>query len=188
MPILPAEPDIYPQDLLNGGLSSQDPAPSWWAIYTLSRREKELMRWLRAKSIRHYGPMIKRRGQSASGRTRVSFIPLFASYVFLCGSEEDRVQALASNCISRCIPVPRPEQLIADLRQIQRLILSDIPLTPEAKLQAGSKVRIRSGSLAGTEGVVIRRRGATHLLVAVSFLQQGASIQLDELQVEPVDS
>jgi len=144
------------------------------------------MRRLRGMEIAHYGPMIKRRSRSPGGRVRVASVPLFASYVFLCGDETARYRALTTNCVSRCLEVDDPGQLVCDLRQILRLIQSDVPLTPEAKIQAGMRVRIRGGPLAGTEGVVVKRRGTDRLLVAVRFLQQGASIQLEDYQVERI--
>ena len=78
-------------------------------------------------------------------------------------------------------------ELEHDLRQIRRLIQSDTPLTPEARIQPGTRVRIRSGSLAGMEGMVIKRRGVDRLLIMVKFLQQGASIQIEDFQVESLD-
>ena len=37
------------------------------------------------------------------------------------------------------------------------------------------------------EGVVIKRRGQDQLLVAVKFLQQGASVAIEDFLVEPMD-
>ena len=145
------------------------------------------MRRLRGLQIAHYGPLVKKRNRSPSGRIRMSYIPLFAGYVFLCGGESARYQAMTTNCISRCLDVDDREQLLHDLRQIRRLILSDTPMTPESRIQPGTQVRIRSGSLAGMEGTVLKRRGGDRLLIAVKFLQQGASVQLEDFQVEPID-
>jgi transcription antitermination factor NusG len=187
MPILPAEPDIFPETLLDGEPGPDRSAESWWVIYTLPRREKDLMRRLRAMQIAHYGPMIKHRSKSPSGRVRVSLLPLFPSYVFLCGNELSRHQALTTNCISRCIPVDDTLQLVRDLRQIRGLIQADKPLTPESKLVPGMRVRIKNGVLVGTEGTVVQRRGTSRLVIAVAFLQQGASVLIDDFEVEPIE-
>ena len=146
------------------------------------------MRRLLRMEIPFYGPMIKRRSQSPGGRSRVSYVPLFPGYVFLHGSEEHRYRSLTTNCVSRCLEVGNGLELARDLRQIHQLITSDAPLTPEARLEPGMRIRVRSGSLAGLEGVVIKRRGAQRLLVIVHFLQQGASVQLEDYQVERIDS
>ncbi len=188
MPILPPEPDIFPENLLEVDSMSVVPPGGWWALYTMARREKELMRRLRTMEIGHYGPVVQRRGKSPRGRVTISHVLLFPGYVFLCGSEADRYRALTTNCVSRCLPVNDGDQLVYDLRQIRRLIQSGTPLTSESKIQPGMRVRIRGGLLAGMEGTVLKRRGGDRLLVAVRFLQQGASVQLEDFEVERIDA
>jgi hypothetical protein len=46
---------------------------------------------------------------------------------------------------------------------------------------------IRSGTLAGLEGTVVRRQGSTRLIVSVDFIQQGASVAVDGAVLEAVD-
>jgi len=191
MPILPPEPDIYPDDLFEAHdtWAADDCAAenSWWALYTLPRREKNLMRRLRAMKIPFYGPVVEHRGQSPNGRRRVSHIPLFAGYVFLRGTDEQRRRSLTTGCVSRCLAVPDPESLTNDLRRLRQLIESGEALTPESRLEPGRRVVVRCGSLAGIEGVVIKRHGRSRLVVSVEFLQQGASVLLDDMLVEPTD-
>jgi len=188
MPILPTEPDIFPEDLLEQGPPEADSPLRWWALYTLSRREKDLMRRLRGVGVPHYAPMIQRKNKSPSGRVRTSHVPLFAGYVFLLGDEDHRYQALQTNCVSRCLRVDDPDRLVADLQNIKRLIDCEAPLTPESRIEPGVRVRIRNGSLAGLEGTVVKRRGRERLFVAVEFLQQGASVLLQDFQVEQIDA
>jgi transcription antitermination factor NusG len=45
-------------------------------------------------------------------------------------------------------------------------------------------VRVKSGPLRGVEGMVVKRRGEQRLVVAVRFLNQGASIELEDVDVE----
>jgi len=199
MPILPKQCDIFPPNLLdnpggpprvgNGGpfsLSGPEFAADagWIAFYTLSRREKDLMRKLAATAIPFYAPLIKRRLHSAGGRTRVSYVPLFPGYVFSLVDDAQRRSALATNTIARWLPIIDREMLLADLRSIKQLIDSDQPLTPEARLQPGQSVRVRSGALRGMEGTVVKRRGEERLVVAVRFLNQGASVELEDVDLE----
>lgn len=184
MPILTAETDLFPDDLLDRDDWAEGTERQWWALYTRSRREKELMRRLRALEIPFYGPTIEKRGRTPQGRIRKSFIPLFANYVFLFGDGAERHAALTTNCISRDLPVADGEQLAEDLRQLRQILLSGAPVAREMQLEPGVQVRVRSGPLIGQEGTVLRRRGETRLLVAVRFLQQGASVQIDECDLE----
>jgi transcriptional antiterminator RfaH len=43
---------------------------------------------------------------------------------------------------------------------------------------------VRSGALEGIEGTVVKRRGAQRLVVAVRFLNQGVSIELEDVDLE----
>jgi hypothetical protein len=74
----------------------------------------------------------------------------------------------------------------ADLRRIYQLILSGAPLEAEARLVPGTPVRVRRGPFEGMSGVIIRRRGQYRLLIAVNFLQQGASVLIDQYDVEEI--
>ncbi len=143
------------------------------------------MRQLSAKQIPHYGPMIPKRYRSPNGRLRTSFVPLFPNYVFMLGNENDRYQAMTTNCISRCSEVEDRDQLITDLRQIHNVVGAGVPLTPEARLEPGNRVRVKTGPFAGYEGTVIRREGKTRLLLSLHFLEQGVSMEMDEGLLEP---
>lgn len=186
MPILKKENDIYPPQLLDTDATLTDLEKSWWCVYTISRREKELMRQLEAKKIAFYGPVVAKRYRSQVGRLRTSYIPLFANYVFLFGCESDRRAALTTNCVSTSSLVEDRERLLFDLRQIKKILDADVPLTAEAKLEPGNLVRVKSGPFLGYEGNVIRREGKTRLLLSIQFLEQGVSMELDEAVLEPL--
>lgn len=184
MPLLPKQRDIFPGDLLDPDASPAAASGRWIAFYTISRREKDLMRKLEAAAVPFFAPLVRRRLQSPAGRVRSSFVPLFPGYVFSRVDDEQRRQALATNTIARWIPVTDERMLVDDLRAIKRLVDADHPLTPESRLETGHRVRVRGGPLRGLEGVVVRRRGTERLVVAVRFLNQGASVELEDIDVE----
>jgi transcriptional antiterminator RfaH len=185
MPILKEEPCLYPETLL-------DEAPGdmadrrWFALYTKARQEKSLARELLKLQIPFYLPLV-RKANVSRGRKRISQMPLFGGYVFLFGADEERIRCLATNRISRVLAVERPEQLVFDLRQFRQLIAANAPLTIEARLAPGRRVRVRQGPFAGLEGTVLKRRAETRLLVAINFLQKGASVEIDDFSLEPLE-
>lgn len=183
MPILEREPDIFPADLLDDRPPTFDGL--WWAVYTKARQEKALARQLFQKRVSFYLPLVPKDNLIRGRRVR-SFTPLFNGYVFLFGDETARLATLATNRISRILPVEDQHQLRCDLSQVQRLIASDAPLTVERRLTPGQAVRIKSGSLSGLEGTVLSRRAQTRLLVTVSMLQQGVSVEIDDFLLEPI--
>lgn len=186
MPILAKEQDVYPLDLFDRFLTGDLAGQQWYGLYTRSRREKELMRRLRTLDIAHCAPMIARRTRSPQGRIRTSHVPLFSNYVFVCGDDTDRYNALTTNCVSRDVKVVDGVQLASDLERISELIERGYPLTPEARLQPGVAVRVLSGPFAGFEGTILRRDNETRLLLAVRFMEQGASVVLDDCEVERI--
>jgi len=187
MPLLARELDCYPNELLQSvATPPRSPDVRWWIVYTRSRREKDLMRRLHASHRSFYCPIISRRSRAASGRIRTSFVPLFPGYVFLYGTEDDRLAAVTTNCVAWANPVNDDARLVRELRQIRVLIASNVPITPEERLETGIPVRVMTGPLKGHEGIVIERRGKRRLLVSVDLLQQGASVDLDECDVQPL--
>ncbi len=182
MPILAKEPDIFPDSLLD--LPTDNPDDSWFAMYTLARQEKELMRRLRPLSIAYYGPMIEQRKRSPQGRIRTSYVPLFTGYVFVRGDEVARHDAVSTGCISRCLNVTESEELVEDLKRIRQLIVVGSEVRPEPKPLVGRKAIVRSGAMKGLQGTITKALNQHRLTVMVNFMQQGASVIVDEADVE----
>lgn len=190
MPIPPEQRCLFPDGLLDDPMPRPqlDGAPLdrvWWVIYTKSRQEKALARDLLGYRIPFYLPQVPRDHLIRARRVR-AHVPVFPGYVFLFGSPEERVGALKTDRISRILPVSNQEELHRDLRQLARLIATGAPLTVEQRLSPGRKVRIRNGPLAGFEGTIIQRRGSDRLLIAVNFVQQGVSVEINDFMVEPI--
>ncbi|MFZ5830338.1 MAG: transcription termination/antitermination protein NusG [Planctomycetota bacterium] len=185
MPILREEPPLFPEDLFQRCVH-ESAERCWWVLYTKARQEKALARDLVSLEIPFYLPQVKRTSVSR-GRRFTSWVPLFGGYVFLFASETERVRTLATNRISRVLEVRDPERLVFDLTQLRALIAADAPLTVESRLEPGRRVRVRQGALMGIEGTVLSRRGDVRLLVAVDFLQQGASVEIEDSLLEPLD-
>ena len=182
MPILGKETDIFPPELLDRSDWDQG---RWWVLHTLPRREKDLARRLEKCGVSFFSPTIAREQRSPAGRLRTTFALLFPSYVFIYGSEQDRATAVTTNCVANCLHVPNQPQLITDLRQIRQVITAGVDLTPEGQLEAGDVVRVKSGPMLGVIGTVVERRGNKRLLVHINFIQQGASVEIHDIDLEP---
>jgi transcription antitermination factor NusG len=185
MPILKEECSLFPETLLDE-MPREAADRRWFALYTRARQEKSLVRDLRKHRVPFYLPLIRKTNVN-HGRKRTAMVPLFGGYVFLFGSEEERLRSLATNRISRVLTVEDADQLVFDLRQLRQLIAAGAPLTVESRLAPGQRVRVRQGAFADLEGIVLKRRGATRLLVSINFLQQGASVEIDDFLLEPLD-
>jgi transcriptional antiterminator RfaH len=184
------KPDECPAEFPEGLLA--EPAASqldgrgervWWLAHTLPRQEKIVAAAILARRVPYYLPLVTRKSLSR-GRTRVARIPLFPGYVFVFGDDDDRLQALKTNRVLALRHVAEGEKLRIDLLRFAQLIAMGAPLVPEARLVTGNRVRVKAGPFRGQEGVVLRRNGKTRLLIAVNYLQRGASLEIDDCLLE----
>jgi transcriptional antiterminator RfaH len=174
MPILAAEPDLYPATLFDAEADGR----AWSVAQTKARQEKALARSLVAAGVPYFSPCTPRRNR-VRGHIVVSHIPLFAGYVFVRGAVSDRGRILTTGRAIRLLSVPDQDGLWADLRQVWHLTGTGLPLEPLERLVAGARVRIRRGPMAGLTGVIVRSAGRQRFVVAVDFLGKGVAVELE---------
>ena len=166
-------PIIWPQIQ-----SIRDFKGQWWVVHTKSRNEKALAHDLISKDISYFLPMswkVRRK----SRRTLRSLLPLFNGYLFYCGKENDRVELLKTNRVAHLIEVSDQQKLLEELVQIDQALRSGAPLTPHKYIKAGQKCRVIAGPLIGLEGIVVRSKNATRLVLQIDMLGQAASVEID---------
>ena len=150
------------------------PAPeqteSWYALQTRVHRERvvEIRRW--------------------SDRKKKVEFPLFASYLFvrLSPRKVDHLRVLCVEGVfqfvgSRGHATPIPEQQIDAVRA---LINGGVKWSAHPFLKIGQRVRVRSGALAGIEGVLVSRTGESTLVISVDAIQRSMAVRIDGYDVE----
>jgi transcriptional antiterminator RfaH len=186
MPILPAEPAVYPPDLWQAEGLLAGNGRTWWCLHTKPRQEKAVARELTVQRIPFYLPQVVHEDRTPQGRKTRSVIPLFTSYLFLLGDESDRLSALKGNRLVRVIDVADQKVMDHDLRQIHQVLASGLAVVPEPVVPVGARVRILTGPLMGIEGTVIRRGKRDQFVAVVNFLGSGATVDLEDWQVEQI--
>ncbi len=160
---------------------------AWYAIRTRSRHEKLVHQQLDSRRVEAFLPLVDRRRRWKDRWKTVSF-PLFSGYCFARFPYQDRlsvvtavgvVQILGINGIA--IPVPDHE-----IEAVRQLVTCTLPFDPHPYLKEGMEVEVVRGSLAGVRGILIRKGARARLVVAISLIQQAASVELDAADVLPV--
>lgn len=185
VPLKSLQPFLFPETLLDSPAPPGGEGVSWYVFHTRPRAEKALAERLLARSLAYFLPLSKHRWVK-NGRVFTSYLPLFAGYVFFQGDREQRCSALETNLIANVLPVADQRRLHADLGNVRRLIGSGMALSPEPRIAPGTAVIIRSGPLAGVEGIVTREGRKTKVFVEVRILRQGVSVEIDEALLEPL--
>lgn len=159
---------------------------TWWVAHTKARNEKALAWQLVNKDVAYFLPMHWKITKSR-GRTLKSLLPLFPSYVFFCGQENDRLEVLKTNRVAAIISVQNQRQLVGELEPIEKLLRLGKSVIPHEYIQVGQKCRVTAGPLTGTEGIVVQTPKETRLVLQVNMLGQAASVEIDYAMVEKLD-
>ena len=173
-------PVIWPE-----GASVEELAGQWWVAHTKARNEKALA-WDLLKRGTSYFLAMAERVKAIRGRNVRSQAVLFPGYVFLCGSEDDRYAAMTTNRIASTIEVLDQERLVRELAGIQKALASPQQLDPYPYLKTGVKCTVASGPLKGVEGLLVRRKNVSRLVLQVRVLGQAVSTEIDADLLEVV--
>jgi hypothetical protein len=160
---------------------------TWWIAYTRPRFEKAFARDLCSLGIGYFLPMYEKTIFSGR-RNRHLMSPLFTSYVFFCGTEQDRYTAMKTNRLCYTMDVVDQKQLIEELAGIESALLSKAVIDCYPGLPVGKRCRIISGPMMNTEGVIIERKCAmARMVIEVTILSQGALVEIDADLLEPLE-
>jgi len=171
-------PVVWPK-----GKSIEQFSGSWWVGHTKSRNEKSLAWDFIRKDVSYFLPMgwkVRRH----KGRTIRSLLPLFSGYIFFCAKENQRVEVLRTNRLANLIAVKDQQKLLKELGQIEKSIQAGAVLTPHKYIKAGQICRVTGGALAGLEGIVVRSKSVTRLVLQIDMLGQAASVEVDTEMIE----
>ena len=158
----------------------------WWVAHTRARFEKAFAWDLLRRGIGYFLPM-RERVRVSGGRKRRVLMPLFTSYVFFCGDEDDRYAAMSTNRLCQTLVVNDQARFVAEMAAIEKALAGKAELDPYPFAVTGSRCRVTAGPFQGLEGVVVRRDKQTRLVLQVDVLGQAAAMEIDADLLEPVD-
>ena len=168
----------FPEDLFLKSYSF----PSWLVVRTKPRHEKVLALELNRHRIGYYLPLTLQ-PQKSRNRLRFSMMPLFAGYLFLMGTPLDRQTALQTGHILQTIQVIDQKSLQTQLCSIFRAIcVQSVKLCDFAVI--GKRARVIAGPLTGVEGIVLRTKHQSRLIIQVQIIQQAIQVEIAWNQIQ----
>jgi transcription antitermination factor NusG len=161
----------------------------WYAVCTKSRHEKSVAELLTRRLIDVFVPLYTTVRHWRNGPHEVQ-LPLFAGYAFVHIVLRDRLQVLRVPGVARLVgfngmPTPLPDREIEWLRQT---LANDTKAEPHPFLNVGRRVRIRAGSLAGCEGILVRRQGNPRVVLSIELIQRSVLVEVEASLLEPMYS
>ncbi len=155
--------------------------PLWYAVYTNANHEKRVAQQLGQRSIEHLLPLYDSVRRWKDRRVRLQ-MPLFPGYVFVRFALRDRLQVLQIPSVARLVsfsghPAPVPE---GDIQSIQNCLNSGHNVELYPYLQAGRRARVTSGPLQGLEGIILRRKNRTRLILSFELIMRSVAVEIDD--------
>lgn len=179
----------YPQERHPIQQSNLPDEPAWYIIHSRSRHEAKVESALQQKGLEVFLPRITVRSRRQDRKLLLQ-VPLFPGYLFVHTVLEPaayydiiKLKSVVRLLGGKAGPSPVSSETVDSIRTI---VESDRPYYPGAHLKCGMKVCIMEGPLAGTVGVILKRRNKKRsLVVAVELFQRSVAVELEDEAVEP---
>ena len=180
-----AEPPI--SESAGGEAAGGEFAPQWFAAYTQPNHEKSVARQMNERSIPHYLPLYESVRQWKDRKMRLD-LPLFPGYVFVRMPLQNRLTVIQVPSVIRLVgfggePAAIPE---AELMAIRTCLDHDCKLQPHPVLLAGQRVRITRGALTGIEGILVRKKGISRLVLSIGLITRAVAVEVNIGEIEAV--
>jgi transcription antitermination factor NusG len=161
--------------------------PHWYAIYTSARHEKTVAEHLRHREVEHFLPLYHTVHDWKNGRKKLQ-LPLFPGYVFVRIAARSRLRVLEVPGVAYIVgngqrPWPLPA---SEIRNLQNAIGSDRALEPHRFLTVGQRVRVVRGPLAGAEGILVRKKDNSRVVLSVDLIMRSVAVDVDQYEIEPI--
>jgi transcription antitermination factor NusG len=168
---------------------SHDCGASWYALYTRHQHEKMVDQILTNKGFNTFLPLYAT-VHNWKDRAKALTLPLFPCYVFLKGGIERRLAILTTPGIYGLVSSAGQPDAIPDneIEAIRRAVESGTRVEAHPFLKCGNWVRVKSGPLAGIEGILVRKRNMARLVLSVAILGTAAAIEVGAFQVEAINA
>jgi transcription antitermination factor NusG len=171
---------------VNQSVTGCDDSP-WWALYTRHQHEKTVADMLSAKGFEVFLPLYDsvRRWKD---RQKLLTLPLFPCYVFVRGGLNRRLQVVSTPGVHMILSHGERVAIIpeSEIQAIRQTIEGPYRVEPHPFLKCGERVRVIRGTLQGVEGILLRKKNLTRLVLSVAMVAQSVAVEIDAMDVEPV--
>jgi transcription antitermination factor NusG len=159
----------------------------WYAAYANIRHEKQVALQLEGRSLDCFLPLY-RSVRRWKDRRREIDLPLFPGYLFVRMAAQDRLKVLSVPGVVHMVNfrgqlAPLPDTEIETLRERLRMCGG---AEPHPYLMVGARVRVRSGPLAGLEGILVRRKDKFRIVLSIELIMRSIAVEVDEADIDAV--
>jgi transcription antitermination factor NusG len=142
---------------------------------------------MQLRAIESYLPLYKKVSRWKDRRV-VVHLPLFSGYVFVRMALEEKLRVLQIPGLVRLVgfngtPTPLGDE---EMLAMRNGLTTDIHAEPCPYLQIGRRVRIKSGPLAGFQGILLRKKKSYRLVLSVEMIRRSIAVDVDMADIDPL--
>jgi transcription antitermination factor NusG len=170
-------------------ITARDSSLQWFAAYTTPRHEKRVAEVLAERKIETFLPL-HRTVRQWKKRTPITLdLPLFPNYLFVHIARSARACVLGVPGVLSIVgspkePWPLPPLEIEALRLSSQLGRAE----PHPYLKVGERVRIKTGPLAGVEGILVRKKNEFRFVITLEAIMRSVAVEVDADDLNAVDA
>ena len=159
---------------------------SWYALYTCPRHEKRVAKQIEQQRISCFLPLYRSVRRWKDRRKELD-LALFPGYVFVRIALQDRLRVLQMASVVRFVcfnglPLPLPR---GEMEALMNGLTSGVRAEPHPYLKVGRRVNVKHGPLAGSQGILIRRKDKFRVVLSLDLIMRSVAVEVDEADVEP---
>jgi transcription antitermination factor NusG len=159
----------------------------WYAAHTCSRHEKKIALQLEERGIEHFLP-VYRSVRRWKDRKKELELVLFPGYIFVRLNLTDRLHVLQLPGVVRFVSFnSQPASVRAnDIAALRNGLAQNLCAEHHPYLTVGRRVKVVYGPLSGAEGIFVRRRNNSRLVVSIDAIMRSVALEIDEADVVPL--
>ena len=170
---------------LQQGRSSELLRRDWYAVYTNPRHEKRVAHHFGQRQIESFLPLYRVHRRWRDGSRVELDLPLFPGYIFTRIGRRERIRVLEVPGVLTIVgfgeePAALPEAEIEALRSGLHLRRVE----PHPYLVVGARARIRTGALAGMEGILVQKKNNLRVVLTLDQIRQSMAVEVDACELE----
>ncbi|HMP71808.1 MAG TPA: transcription termination/antitermination NusG family protein [Kiritimatiellia bacterium] len=157
---------------------------AWWVLHVRPRCEKKVADAVTRRGGLSYLPLLTRKHRYGT-RKRIYHVPLFRGYVFALLDPINTSWCRQNDQVANVLEVADQQPLVDQLRQLYQALAVGEVVEVLPFLQVGKRVRITYGPFKDLEGLVVRVKNSTRVVLQVEMIQQSVVFEADSELLEP---
>jgi transcriptional antiterminator RfaH len=165
-------------------LKPAEPPREWVVLHTRPRCEKKVADFCERGGLPVYLPL-QRKAHHYGARERIFWSPLFPGYAFAVAAPAEKAQLRQNRHVANLLEVLDQRKIVDQLEQIRTALEAGDVVEVMPYLESGKAVRVTGGALKGLEGIVVRVKGRTRVVINVDMIRQSVVVEVDSTLLAP---